>query len=215
MKSEFKKGNILMKSCYPCRLAYMQNKNKENNENNENKYIVCKTCNEKKVKESFKKDDKIFDNCYECRVKYIKTMKQKNETQTDKCHPLMNEFNNYYLLRYKLLRISLNGSSFGRVLPSMDWIKYSEYDVEIKQIERKYDFIKTIYDDYSIRNISCDWYNSISSRNLDVWDISTWNEVKVMETLYFQVRCYHELCNKQIKLKLLNQNYLMILFIML
>ena len=66
-----------MKSCYPCRLAYMQNKNKENNENNENKYIVCKTCNEKKVKESFKKDDKIFDNCYECRVKYIKTMKQK------------------------------------------------------------------------------------------------------------------------------------------
>ena len=138
-ESEFKKGNILMKSCYPCRLAYMQNKNKENNKN---KYIVCKTCNEKKPEESFKTVYKVFNNCYECRVNYIRTMKQKNESKIDNCEPFMNEINNYYLLQYKLLRTGLDGTSCGRLLPTMDWTKYNEYDTEIRKIEQKYNFIK-------------------------------------------------------------------------
>ena len=52
------------------------------------------------------------------------------------------EINNYHLLQYKLLRISLDGSSYGKTLESMNWVKYSQYNDEIKNVERKCDFIK-------------------------------------------------------------------------
>ena len=51
-ESEFKKGNVMMKSCYNCRLSYMQNKN---NSSKENKTIICKTCHKRNGEESFKK----------------------------------------------------------------------------------------------------------------------------------------------------------------
>ena len=191
-ESEFKKGNVMMKSCYNCRLSYMQNKN---NSSKENKTIICKTCHERKGEESFKKDNKIFDNCYDCRVEFIKKVKHKNDIKID--NSFMNEVDNYYLLRYKLLRINLDGTSCGRLLPTMNWLKYREYDDEIRKIESKYDFIKNIYNDYSIRKISCNWYKSISSRDLDVWELSTWDEIKALEKLYFQVQCYHKFVKKR------------------
>ena len=55
----------------------------------------------------------------------------------------------------------------------------------------------------SIRKLSCNWYKSISSKELDVWELSTWDEIKALETLYFQVQCYHKVCEKEIKLNLL------------
>ena len=37
---------------------------------------------------------------------------------------------------------------------------------------------------------------SISNKNVDVWELPTWDEIKSLEKVYFQVQCYHQFCKK-------------------
>ena len=82
---------------------------------------VCFSCKNEKNESEFKKG-----NAIPARLSYMHNKnKNKNESQIDECEPFMNEINNYHLLQYKLLRISLDGSSYGKTLESMNWVKYS------------------------------------------------------------------------------------------
>ena len=45
------------------------------------------------------------------------------------------------------MRISLNNTSCGRIIPGGNWGKYGEYNMEIRTIEEKYNFLETLYED--------------------------------------------------------------------
>ena len=109
----------------------------------ENKMKVCLSCKNNKKESEFKKGNAILKSCYSCRLSYMQNKnKNKIETPIDDCELFMNEIDNYYLLQYKVLRSDLDHRAWGRELPGRDWIKYNEYNNEIRNVEQKYKYIK-------------------------------------------------------------------------